>query len=335
MTKITFEEAKEFLKNISDKDNIAIIHHDDGDGFCSGILFYDWCKLKGAKVKQFDFSFGKWKKKTSLEPFNKIIITDIAPDGVNEINPPLDKEILSVDHHPEEPALPKEILDFRTEEGKYIPSSRTAGELTELKPWLALIGTVTDRGELYVENQDFIDDRLKEINMKLEDFKQNVSNVIINFLVYFDKDTDKAFKILEKIKSIKEIKKLKEYSEPVENEIEKFVEEYDTKKERLGDVNYYYFEPQFSIKVPVSTIISDKDHDGIYIFASPKKDEKKITLSARNTSQKIDMAKLLQAGIEGLKEATAGGHKAAAGARILAKDIKKFKANIRNYVKGR
>ena len=49
MPEITFSQAKEFLNNITDKDHVAIIHHDDGDGFCAGILYYDWCKNKNAK----------------------------------------------------------------------------------------------------------------------------------------------------------------------------------------------------------------------------------------------------------------------------------------------
>ena len=59
MPSISFIQAKEFLDNITDRDNIAIIHHDDGDGFCSGILFYDWCKKKGAKVENFVFLINK------------------------------------------------------------------------------------------------------------------------------------------------------------------------------------------------------------------------------------------------------------------------------------
>jgi len=50
MPEITFQQAKEFLNNITRKDKVAVIHHDDGDGFCAGILYYDWCKLKKPKL---------------------------------------------------------------------------------------------------------------------------------------------------------------------------------------------------------------------------------------------------------------------------------------------
>jgi len=60
MPKITFAQTKEFLNQISKKDKILIIHHDDGDGYVAGILLYDWCKNKNAK-----------EYKTSVINFNK------------------------------------------------------------------------------------------------------------------------------------------------------------------------------------------------------------------------------------------------------------------------
>ena len=172
----------------------------------------------------------------------------------------------------------------------------------------------------------------KPLGIYLEEFKQNITSVITNFLVYFDKDLDKALEILRKINSIEGIVKVKEYSEPIENEVQKFVEEYETKKERIGDINFYYFEPKFSVKTPVSGIISQRDNEEIYIFATPKKKTGQITLSARNTSQKRNMAELLNAGIEGLEESNAGGHVPAAGGIIQAKDLKKFKENLRKFI---
>ena len=333
MPEITFQEAKQFLENITSQDKVAVIHHDDGDGFCSGILYYDWCKNKNTEANQFTYNIRKSSLKDfDLEKFNKIIVCDLAPDFMaEELELIKDKQVLYADHHPRSNPIPKEILELVTVDQGYIPSSRTAGELTGLKPWLSLIGTVTDAGDLYPENQDFINKHLKQTNMTLDEFKQNITSVTTNFLVFFDKNPDKAFDILQKISSIEEIKNLKQYSEPVEEEVQKFVEEYETKKEKLGSVNYYYFNPHFSVKVPVAGIISQRNDDA-YIFASPKNNGENISFSARNTDQKINMADMLRAGVEGLEDGKAGGHVPAAGGMILAKDIDKFKNNIRKFV---
>jgi single-stranded DNA-specific DHH superfamily exonuclease len=334
MPEITFQEAKKFLEDITSEDKIAIIHHDDGDGFCSGTLFYDWCKNKKAEVGHFAYSIKKSKLKNfNLEKFNKVIVCDLAPDFMaEELELIKEKEVLYVDHHPQHTPVPKEILELTTSKDGYIPSSRTAGELTGLKPWLSLTGTITDSGDLYQENQDFINKNLKQIGMTLDDFKEKVSSIITNFIAYFNDDHNKAFEILQQINSIEEIKKLKKYSEPIENEIEKFVEEYKTKKERLGEVNFYYFEPHLAVRTPVSGIISLQDDNEAYIFASPKDGGEHICFSARCTSQKINMADMLRAGVAELENGSAGGHPAAAGAMILAKDIDKFKENVRSYV---
>ncbi len=334
MPEITFSQAKEFLDSIISEDKVAIIHHDDGDGFCAGILYYDWCKNKEVVAEHFAYSISKSKLKNfDLEKFNKIIVCDLGPDFMaKEFELIKDKQVLYSDHHPRGTPIPKEILELVTTGKGYIPSSRTAGELTGLKPWLALIGTVTDSGQLYSENQDFIDEHLKKLNMTLDEFQQNATSIVTNFLVYFDKDFKKAFEILRQINSIEEISKLKKYSESVEKEVQKFVEQYEDKKERLGDVDFYYFAPHFPVKAPVCGIISYRDKNQIYIFATPKSDGKHIGLSARNTSQKINMTELLRAGVAGLGDGSAGGHPASAGGMILTKDIEKFKENIRKFI---
>jgi single-stranded DNA-specific DHH superfamily exonuclease len=334
MPTITQTQAKEFLDNISEKDKVAVIHHDDSDGFASGILFYDWCKSKKAKTEQFTYSIRTTKlKNLDLEKFNKVIVCDLASDFMaEELELIKEKEIFYTDHHPKERQLPEKTLELITTAQGYIPSSRTAGELTNLKPWLALCGTISDCGHYYPENQDFIDTNLKKLDMTLENFQQNITSVITNLLIYFNKDYDQAFKILQKIKSIKDISELKKYSEPIENEVQKFVTQYKEKKESLGNIDFYYFEPKFSVKGPVCGIISGKDLDRTYIFASPKNKTNKITLSARNTHKRINTVELLKAGINGLEESNAGGHPQAAGGIILAKDLGKFKQNIRNYV---
>ena len=337
MPEITFAKAREFLDDISSRDKVAVVHHDDGDGFCSGILYYDWCKLKNADTEHFTYKINRSSLRDfNLERFDKIIICDIAPYFIAKDSEEIEnKNILYADHHPRDTPIPEEILELVTIDEGYIPSSRTAGELTGIKPWLSLIGTITDAGELYQENQNFIDEHLKKLDMTLDKFKKNASSVVTNFLAYFDKDTEGAFKILQQINSIEEIESLRQYSEKVEDEIQKFVEEYKDKKERLGDVNFYYFEPILSIKAPVSGIISHQSQDEAYIFATPKEEEEYITVSARNTSQKINMADLLKAGVTGLEKGSAGGHVAAAGGIFLAKDIEKFKENIRNFLENK
>jgi len=337
MPEITFDQAKEFLENITSEDKVAIIHHDDGDGFCSGILFYDWCKNKNAEVDEFTYNIGKSSlDKFDLKKFNKLIVCDLAPDFMaEEFEQLTDKKIFYTDHHKKSTPLPKEIIAYQTDEQGYFPSARTAGELTGLKHWLSVAGTVTDAADLYPENNEFIDNFLKKNNMTLEQFKENITSKLTNFLVYFKTDPKKAFEILEGINSLKDMEKLKEYSEEVEAEINQTIERYETEKEKLGDINFFYFEPNFSVTKPVSGIISRKNDDEAFIFAALDKGKEKIKFSARSQDRSRDMSALLKAGVKDLKEGNAGGHLAAAGAQINKEDLEKFKENIRDYIQGK
>jgi len=329
MPQINFTQAKEFLEKISSEDKVAIIHHNDTDGFASGILLYDWCKQKGTIPKTFTFVYKQWKE-ISLEEFDKILIADVAPGGILDLNLPLNKQILYTDHHPKKETIPEEIFAYQTAEEGYIPSSRTVGELTGLKPWLALSGTISDAADLYSENDEYLKKGLEKYNLSLEEFKKKIDHKITNFLCYFHKNPNDAFEILKDINTIEEIEKIEKYSEPIENEIREIIDNYESKRENLNNATFYHFTTKYNVKKPVAAIISRNEPRTAFIFAIPKMEsDHQIELSARNQSRKIDTSKLLEAGISGLENAQTGGHFAAAGATIETKDLDKFKENIR------
>ncbi|MCK4649872.1 DHH family phosphoesterase [Candidatus Pacearchaeota archaeon] len=332
MPKITFNQAKKFLDNITKKDKVAIIHHDDGDGFCSGILFYDHCISRGATVKTFPYSLSKTSLKTlPLKPFNKIIITDISTKAIREeIEFIKHKQIFLTDHHPKFP-LPKKILQLITTDQGYIPSSRTTYELTRQKKWLALIGTISDSANLYKENTKFINDFLKEQNITLEEFKKNYVYPLSNTITYFKDTPQKIFPILSKLTSLKKILKLKKYSKEIEKEIEKFAKQYETKKEEFNDISFFQYKPKFSISTPLINVITTKYPEKIHILLSQKGD--KINISTRDQSEKIGVNKLLEKATKNLENAKSGGHPRASGGQIQKKDLEKFKQNIKNLIK--
>ena len=333
MPEITFQQAKEFLNNITSKDKIAIIHHNDLDGFASGILFYNWSEKKGAKVENFIATYKEWNKENNLEKFNKIIITDIAPNGIEEFNLPKNKEIFYTDHHPKLEEIPKEILAFQTADEGYIPSSRTAGELTEEKPWLALAGTIADAGDLYPENNKYIKDLLEKDNLNLEEFSQKITHIISNTIIFFGQNPQEAFNKIKGINSIEEINKLEGISEEIEKDIKEQMKNIEKNSEKISNINLVMPNPKFSIRGILINKLSRATPNEIFIFLSPKKSNPTLYgISSRHQSDKADLPTLLRAGTRGLESANAGGHKRAAGGQIQIKDLKKFKENLKNYI---
>jgi single-stranded DNA-specific DHH superfamily exonuclease len=335
MSKVTKQQAIEFLNNISNKDNIAIIHHDDSDGICSAILFQDHCTLKGAKTKNIFYNLGETKfKDLKLEEFNKIIITDVSiKDTYKQLEDLKNHQVFYTDHHPVYDT-PKEIETYFTEDQGYIPSSRTAYELVKGKNFLALLGTIADAGNLYKENDSFIAKILKELNLTLEKFQENYSHVFSDTLVYFEKSPQKTFDLFSKISSLEEISKLKKYANKIEEEIKKTVQEAKEGSEKISGINFYSINPKYKIKGIVAAIISRENTKEPHIFFSTKSSNSKfLGISARHNSDSADLPKLLEAGTKNLEDSISGGHPRASGGQILAKDLEKFKQNVKDYMK--
>lgn len=333
MSEITFTQAKEFLNDINNKDEVAIIHHDDADGFCSAILFHDFIIKQGATAKAFSYNLSKTNlKDLPLKTFNKIILTDISTKVIQEeIKFIKHAQVFLTDHHPKFP-LSKEILSFVTTDQGYIPSSRTAYELTNQKKWLALIGVIADAGNLYEENTKFINSTLEELDLTLEEFQIKYSHIFSDAIIYFSDTPEKIFPILVKINSLQEIQKLEKYANEVEKEIQKVVRECNTKKEKLGNVNFYYIEPKYKIGGIAAAIISRENEKEAHIFISPKNSNKEMLgISARYNSKNANLPKLLEVATKNLKDAKSGGHLRASGGQIRKKDLKQFKENIENY----
>jgi single-stranded DNA-specific DHH superfamily exonuclease len=336
MVEIGQGEAKEFLEKITSGDNVAIITDHDPDGFTSGALFYDYCLKKGARVKQFTFIRGTSSVENfNLDEFTTIITTDINSGHLAKtIEKYCDKKILLMDHHPKNAELPESVLEYRTLDRGYIPSARSAYELTGGKYWLSLVGCFADAAEKYSENDDFLKEGLEVAGMSEEEFKNNVAWKLSNVIIYLDSDPSKAFSLIRGLKDPSEVSLIEEYSEPIESEAKKILNSFESEKEDLGGITYFYFEPKYPVKPVVTSISLRKENlDKIFLFASPKTDgSDNVSISARSQTGRIDMAKLLKIGI-GDMEGEYGGHFKASGATIMAKDLEKFKENIRKYAR--
>jgi len=334
MPEIKQEQAQAWIDKINSEDNVALITDHDPDGFTSGTLFFDYCISKGAKITQFTFVRSSSKiENFQLEEFSKIITTDLNAMLVLPILEKYkDKDIFFMDHHPKDVELPESVNEYRTMYRGYIPSARSAYELTKGKEWIALVGVVMDAGYLYPENDKFIKTALDNIQMTLKEFKQHVAFPIGNAILYLNEEPQKAFSLIQNLKSQNDLGQIMQYSKPIMDEAHKIIKDFEENAEDLGGVLFYYFEPKLSVKGVITSIsLEEENFNKVFIFASSR-DNKKITMSARSQSKKMNMADLLHAGIKELPDSAAGGHYAASGAKIRKQDLEKFKENIREFL---
>lgn len=326
--------ALKFLEEIKPEDKIALIFHDDLDGFASGILLYDYLIKKGCKdveKKAIGLTLPEWEEIIpKLKTKEVVIFADLAPNIIlTALNELRDKRLLSIDHHKREVELPKEVVDYRVIE-KYFPASRIVYSLVGGKEWLAVAGTLADEGDKYPENVDFINNFLKKEKLNKDEYKQNIAYKSGNFIIYFreHKKEKEAFEILERMNSYSDIKTISKYAEPIEREIEKYVKNFGKNKEILGKIIYYQIEPKYPVKAVIINILSNKNPGEPFIFVSTR--DEKISISSRCQNGSIDMIKLLEEAVKNLQGASCGGHPKAAGCSIQTKDLEKFKNNLRN-----
>jgi single-stranded DNA-specific DHH superfamily exonuclease len=223
MSKINFNQARRFLNKISKKDKVAIIHHDDLDGYASGILLYLFCNERKAKVNHYGFSIGDPQGyiKKVIKKHNKIIFVDLGANTIlDSLNEARKKSVLYIDHHRRDKRVPKEILEFNPSEKGYFPASRLCQELTQQKKWLGVAGLIGDSGNHYPENKKYLEDYFKNQLMSENEFKDQVVYPLIGALIYDLKNNIKIFNKILKINSLKDLEKMKKYSDKVQKEID-------------------------------------------------------------------------------------------------------------------
>jgi len=331
--KITFDEAKEFLRNITGKDTVTIIFHNDIDGFVAGILLADLCEKNGAKINPLPFSTVMNQNEIikDIGNSNKILIADLAPRLIPKILEAVkDKLTFYTDHHIKDEKVPEKINEYRTP--TEISSSNAIYQIIGGRSWLGILSQFADAGWTYKENRKVIDKFLEENNLEVEEFRQRFKFKFDRTICYFNEDLKKSFEILKNLNSLEEIEeKLEVYSAIIKKEIDRAVKEFPKKSEKIGNANYFYFDSEYPIKSEIINEISFTNPESIYIFATPR-GPNIISLSARDQTKKNNMAEILKAGIKGLEKANAGGHIPAAGAIIQTKDLEKFKENLKNYI---
>jgi oligoribonuclease NrnB/cAMP/cGMP phosphodiesterase (DHH superfamily) len=336
---MTLKQAETFLRSIKPKDKVALLFHDDLDGFASGVLLYDYLTQEKNcnNIRTFPFNLANFDMEfsgvqRSLEDRTRIIIADLAPNVIKNALGQLNgnKSVLYIDHHQKKGSIPKKIVEYRIT-AKYTPCSSMVYGLTGGKEWLAVAGVVSDAGDKYPENREFIDSFLRKINMGLDEYKEKVVNPISDGLIYFkkDKNSGDAFGLIRDIKNWGSLGRIQKYSKIVESEINKFTGDFEKQREQINGINFYLFKSRFDILPILIGIMSDQNPSGVYVFASPM--DHRVRLSARNQSGEIDMIQLLEKSIEGLNNATCGGHKAAAGGNIGKKDLTTFKENLKKF----
>jgi len=322
----------EFIGNLSDKDKIAVLNHNDGDGVISAVIASkvlgktDYMKIVSYQVGVIQNLASELKN----NKINKIIALDLAIFDSKQDILELEKfaDILIIDHHPFKEDLNSEKTVFLKAKSDY-PAAYLCyclfSKIQKIPEWLAVLGIVSDTTHKYNEKTaiNVYDD------FGIDSQKINLWNnaIILNLsLVYFEGREKEVYNIVSKAKSISDLNELEAYSKIIQEEINYYLSDFEKKKEENKDLILYYYTPKYSIASILSNIISVKSKDKTFVFIN--KFDGLLRISCRRQDRKIDCGELMRKSVEGIPDSTAGGHVPAAGARVPSQYLKQFKENL-------
>jgi single-stranded DNA-specific DHH superfamily exonuclease len=329
------EDFINFLNSINDKDKIGIITHTDLDGVASAILMQEILKLKKIKIKFLnftDYEKGMFEKIKIKRGVNKIFILDVSIDsdyeGFKRLREKYD--IFLIDHHPSDIEKQSNIIKLQSEDCAAFAIYTLAEGNFNLEKWKELLCATMVSEFSYKDksNFQFIKNIYPEIREKeIYDSKPGETAKIISSALIYLKNPKKVFNLI----TANKIEKLKKYHEILEKEIQACMNKFKKEAEFFPEKNlyFYYGNPRFNIGSTVITILSKKEEDKAFIFVSDSNDDDGyLKVSSRSQGDKENMNLLMKKGIQGLKNAIAGGHTHASGASLMKKDLEKFKKNI-------
>jgi single-stranded DNA-specific DHH superfamily exonuclease len=331
------ERALEFLKAIKSTDGVIVVFHNDVDGVCSCALLNKYLHHIG--VKPYIISQPMPPDKNLLRRIqsgvpNKIIFLDLAMD---QQLPMLMKirgiaDILIIDHH----FLAKNVnsqsvthYNPRFKNPKIYQSAsyllyKMCSKLFDIKDsiWIAAIGIIGDYDTS--RSEDVLKEAEKNYDIKLFN---RIAAMIESVRATKAMSCEQ---IVNLILSVKEPEQMLtgefiDSYQKIENEIMATMQDIEKNSERIGNLLIYNIKSKYNIRSTVATSLSERYKDRFIVIY--EKIGNKINVAGRDQSRKWNCDRTLKAAVRGLK-ASAGGHEAAGGATLDAKDWDKFKSAL-------
>lgn len=331
-----------FVEGISSEDKIGILTHIDLDGIASLIFLEEILKKKGLKVSFIDYvaylsgNFEKSLNELKEKRATKVFALDLKLDDYSDFNNIKDNfgfDLFLIDHHPSN--FSSDVFNvIKTESNDCVTLVvfNLASEILDMKKgeWLLDATLVAEFSYLKKENLELIKKKYPDLRVKYigDSIPGRLSKKIGSATAYFKEDLNEVYELLKN----KDLTKLDEIHEIVEEDVQSCLEQFEESAEYFADKKLCiaFIKPKFSITSMIVTIISCKpeNKDKTFVILSEIKNENKYKVSARNQSGEVDLNSLMKKVVQGLENASGGGHKKASAATFMKKDLEKFRENL-------
>ena len=344
LTKKQIEEIREHLNKAQ---NPLFFFDNDTDGLCAFLLLQRFSgKGKGVPIRSFpELTEDYFRKVHELNAdyifvLDKPMISKEFFDKVQEFNIP----IVWIDHHETEKKIPEFVYYYNpifNKQKENNPTTYLCYQISQRKEdlWIAVAGTISDGviPESYPEFREKYPDISIDSDHAFEIRYRSQLGKIINLFSFALKD-----RTTNVINMLKFLIKVKTPYEVLEESSENY-----TMHQRFNQINSKYQRLLKKAKTDVSnkllffkyggdlSISADLANELCYIF--PEKfvvvvydSGIKANISVRGKN----VREIILKAIEGLENATAGGHEDAVGARIKIEDLDEFKKRVEGIIRG-
>lgn len=347
--KALLDKFKKYIKSITPEDRVAVIHHTDPDGVCSGVIMAKVVeRTRGRKI---DLRHNQKGNVHAITPktynllkskkINKVIMTDLGCDESPKYLKKLTDfaDVLYVDHHKIYTNLSNKMVYIKPQlfcdvnPAKYCAAKlsydlgRTAADISDLD-WLAAVGSIGDIAtrpwKAWLSNVF----KKYKIKKKKDLFKTKLGEaaILISSAESYDvKNVKLCFDVLYNAKSYKDVLKsgLKKFRKRIDDELNHYLKK--LKKDALFEKDFIYYEisPKYHTKSPLSTILGLKYPNKSVIVAGLNQNP--VGISGRRGDGKVKINKLFRDSCSKVPGASAGGHAISAGATVPRKYFQKFK----------
>ncbi|HLD59168.1 MAG TPA: DHHA1 domain-containing protein [archaeon] len=353
--KILLARFKKFCSALSAGDNIAIVHHNDGDGITSAaITSKAVLRLTGKKpvfVSGLNYRDSE-KESRAVEKLlsynaNKLIILDLSlgyyAEKTREVS--FLDSVLIIDHHEFDSIPSSENVLFLHPKffSKMQPSAYNASKfcfdlfnkILPLKEtdWIAAIGIIADNSK---KNWlPFLKKTAKRNKLSLAGLER-LEKIVSAFCVMKKKKTKEIFSVLFEAENPRDLERkdllavLADFEAEIKKVSRQALESLETVPE-LGLLIYSIKADFPAIKSQIINDFSNKMPDKTIIIFEVF--GKKISFSARRQDGKIQLNRVLQKAIEGIPDSNAGGHIPAAAGGIPKEYFNMFREQLISALK--
>lgn len=344
---------RNFINSISKKDRVAVLHHTDPDGICSGVIISKL--IERARKKKIDFRINQkgnihhltedTLKKLRKHRINKVIVVDLNVDVYPMSLRKLSRiaDVLIIDHHPAGNIALKNVLVVKSamvsrHSSKYCAAKlcydlgSLVADISDLD-WLAAVGSISD-----IATEPFkpwLKCVFRKYNLKMNRdlFKTALGEaaILIKAAESFDSRNVKlCFDTVYRAGSYHDVLKsrLRKFREKIDNELQYYIRNVNNLAEIYPDLDLIIYEirPKYNTKSPLSTLLGIKYPHKTILIVDLRNNM--AAVSARRSDSHVSVNTLLERAVRGWPGCNAGGHPVSSGAVLPKKYYTKFKKRI-------